>query len=316
MKIGIDIGGTNTKAGLIDDDLNIVYKLEVPTEAHRGYDYFEEKIIGIIKELIFRANSIKKNMDFIGIGIPGISDVNREIVICCHNLKWHNVKLGLNLKEKFSVDVQIENDATLAGIAENALGVSRAYENSVFITLGTGVGGGIILNNKIYTGSHGLASEIGHMIVGENFYDCNCGNNGCLETFASSTAMEKYIMKEIKEGYKDTMVLEQVGSIEDIDTRLIFQCAKAGDKLANKVVGRMAKYLTIGIVNIINILDPEIIVIGGGVSNAGDFLINKINSFLPEYILFKEIKHGEVKLAKLGNDAGIIGAAMLEKYID
>lgn len=314
MKIGIDVGGTNIGAGLIDKDLNIVYRLEIPTEGHRGYEFVEDKIIKLIEELVSKANSIEAKVDFIGIGIPGISDINGETIISCHNLKWYDVSLGINLRKKFSMKVQIENDATLAGIAENSLGVSKGYKSSVFITLGTGIGGGIIIGNKAYTGNHGIGSEIGHMIIGENFYDCNCGNNGCLETFASSTAMVKYITKEIQEGYKDTMILGQVSSIEDIDTRLIFQCAKAGDNLCNQAVNRMVKYLTIGIANLINILDPEIIVIGGGVSRAGDFLLEKIKSMLPKYILFKEIEHGKIKIAKLGNDAGIIGAAMLGEY--
>lgn len=315
LKIGIDIGGTNIGAGLVDNELNIIYKTEIPTEAHKGYKFVEDRIIKLIEKLIFKAYSMGKKVDFIGIGIPGISDKSGELVISSHNLSWSNVNLGINLRKRFSVEVHIENDATLAGIAENALGVSKGYKNSIFITIGTGIGGGFIIDNKIYKGSHGVASEIGHMIIGENFYDCNCGNNGCLETFASSTGMEKYIRKEIEEAYTETMVLEYVTSIEDIDTKLIFQCAKAGDELANKVVDRMVKYLTIGITNLINILDPEIFVLGGGVAKAGDFLLNKINALLPKYILFKEIKHGKIELSKLGNDAGIIGAAIMEKYI-
>ena len=149
------------------------------------------------------------------------------------------------------------------------------------------------------------------MIVGENFYDCNCGNNGCLETFASSRAIQKYVINEIENGCNDTLILSRVNNI---DARLIFQCAKLGDRLSNKAVDRMVKYFTIGIANIINIIDPDIIAIGGGVARAGDFLLNKIEYLLPKYILFKEADFAEIKLAKLGNDAGIIGAAMLNKY--
>lgn len=314
MKIGIDIGGTNIGAGLVDKNLNIIYSLEAPTEAYRGYEFVEVKIIKLIEELISEAKNIKEEVEFIGIGIPGISDMNGGIIISSHNLKWQNVNLGIKLRERFLIDVQIENDATLAGLAEKVLGVSKAYKSSIFITIGTGIGSGIIIDNKIYTGSHGIGSEIGHMVIGENYYDCNCGKNGCLETFASSTAMKKFIVKEIDDGYRDTMVLKQVSKTEDIDTKLIFQCAKAGDDLSNKVVDRMVKYLTIGIVNLINVLDPEVIVIGGGVAEAGDFLLDKINNLLPKYILFKEMPHGKIKLAKLGNDAGIIGAAMLGEY--
>ncbi len=314
MNIGIDIGGTNIGAGLLDENLNIVYKREIPTNKDKGYDFIESQIIMIIEDMISRASELNEEIDSIGIGIPGIADVTGDKVIYCTNLNWKNVPLGKNLKDKFNIPIYIENDATVAGIAESALGVTRGYSNSVFITIGTGVGGGIIINHKVYTGNHGIGSEIGHMIVGENFYDCNCENNGCLETFASSTAIQKYVINEIEKGYRDTILVEKTKDINEIDTKLIFESAKLGDELSNRAVDRMVKYLTIGIGNIINIIDPDIIAIGGGVAKAGDFLLDKIKALLPKYILFKELSYAEIKLAKLGNDAGIIGAAMLKKY--
>lgn len=314
MNIGIDIGGTNIGAGLLDEDLDIIHKIEVPTNSHKGYEFVEAQIILIIEEMIDKALKLNRKIDSIGIGIPGIADVKGDNIIYCTNLHWSNVPLGKNLRRKFNIPINIENDATIAGIAEAALGVTKGYSNSVFITLGTGVGGGIIINHKVHAGNHGIASEIGHMIVGENFYDCNCGNNGCLETFASSRAIQKYVINEIENGCNDTLILSRVNNIEEIDARLIFQCAKLGDRLSNKAVDRMVKYFTIGIANIINIIDPDIIAIGGGVAKAGDFLLSKIEYLLPKYILFKEVDFAEIKLAKLGNDAGIIGAAMLNKY--
>ena len=259
MNIGIDIGGTNIGAGLVDENLNIIYKVEVPTNKDKGYDFVELEIIAIIEEMIQKALEFNQNIESIGIGIPGIVDVKGHNVIYSANLNWNNVPLCKKLMDKFNILINIENDATLAGIAELVLGVSKGYNTSVFITLGTGIGGGIVINNKVYTGRHGIGSEIGHMIVGENFYDCNCGNNGCLETFASSTAIQKYVINEIQKGANDTLILKKVNSFDKIDTKLIFECAKLGDELANKAVDRMVKYLTIGIANIINILDPDII---------------------------------------------------------
>lgn len=314
MNIGIDIGGTNIGAGLLDENLNIVHRIEIPTKADKGYDFIESQIISIIKEMFSKAYELNQEIDSIGIGIPGIAEPSGDNVVYCANLNWNNVPLGKNLRKKFNIPINIENDATVAGIAESALGVSKGYSNSVFITLGTGVGGGFIIDGKVYSGSHGVASEIGHMLVGENFYDCNCGNNGCLETFASSTAIQRYVIKKIEEGYRDTLLLKKVNNVNEIDTKLIFECAKLGDELSNKAVDRMVKYLTIGIVNIINTIDPEIIAIGGGVAKAGGFFLDKIKNLVPRYILFKEISFAEIKLAKLGNDAGIIGAAMLNQY--
>ncbi len=314
MDIGIDIGGTNIGAGLVDEDLNIIYKVEISTSKEKGYNFVEAKIVNIIEEMLLKASQLNENIESIGIGIPGIVDIKGDNIIYSANLNWNNVSLGKRLRDKFDMQINIENDATLAGIAESALGVSKGYNNSVYITLGTGIGGGIIINNKIYTGSHGIGSEIGHMIVGENFYDCNCGNNGCLETFASSTAIQKYVINEIQRGADDTLILKKIDSIDKIDAKLIFECAKIGDELANKAVDRMVKYLAIGIVNIINIIDPDIIAIGGGVAKAGEFLLNKIKELIQKYTLFKDLNHAKIRLSTLGNDAGIIGAAMLNKY--
>lgn len=314
LNIGIDIGGTNIGAGLVDENLNIVYSSETPTNKEKGYDFIEDKIISIIEELISKGKSMNKDIDSIGIGIPSITDLRGDNIIYSANLNWKNVPLGKNLRKRFNMKINIENDATVAGIAENRLGASKGYKDSVFITIGTGIGGGIIINNKIHLGSHGVGSEIGHTIVGENFYDCNCGNNGCLETFSSSTAMKNFIIKELKAGNRDTILLDKISKLEDIDAKLIFQSGIMGDKLANEAIDRMVKYLTIGISNIINTLDPEIIVIGGGVAKAGDYLLNKINALLPRYILFKELDYGKVKLTELGNNAGIIGAALLNEY--
>lgn len=314
MNLGIDIGGTNIGAGLVDENFNIVYRIEIPTDKDKGYDYIESKIIEIVEKMILKSLELNENIDSIGIGVPGVVDSTGDYIIDCTNLHWKDVPLGKNLRSRFNIPINIGNDATLAAIAESASGVMKGYPNSVLITIGTGIGGGLIINNRLYTGSHGVGSEIGHMIVGENFYDCNCGNNGCLETFASSISMGNYVAKEIKDGFTNTILLEKTKSKEEIDARLIFQSAKLGDELSNRAVDRMVKYLTIGIVNIINIIDPDIIAIGGGVSKAGDFLLDKINSLLPRYILFKNLNFGKVKFAKLGNDAGIIGAAMLNQY--
>lgn len=314
MNIGIDIGGTNIGVGLVDEDLNIIYKVEISTNKEKGYKFIEAEIVNIVEKMLLKASEFNKNIKSIGIGIPGIVDTKGDNIIYSANLNWNNITLGKRLRDKFNMQINVENDATLAGIAESALGISKGYNNSVFITLGTGIGGGIIINNKIYTGSHGIGSEIGHMIVGENFYDCNCGNNGCLETFASSTAIQKYVINEIHKGADDTLILKKVNNFDKIDTKLIFECAKIGDELANKAVDRMVKYLTIGIANIINIIDPDIIAIGGGVAKAGEFFLNKINELLPKYILFKDLNYAKIELSTLGNDAGIIGAAMLNKY--
>ena len=311
MRIGIDIGGTNIGMGLLNSKLDMVYKSEMPTEKEKGYQYIRDKLIHAIEDMISRAGELGEKLDSIGIGIPGIADEEGDKVIFCTNLGWSNVPLGRDIRARFQIPVYIGNDATVAAIAESALGASRGYANSLFITIGTGIGGGIILDKKVYSGSHGLGSEIGHMIVGENFYDCNCGNRGCLETFASSTAMERYVRWEIERGFGDSLLLKD---IENISAKAIFEGAAKGDRLSNMAVDRMVKYLVIGIANLINILDPDIIVLGGGVARAGDFLLERVRGLLPKYLLFKEMEYGKIELARLGNHAGIIGAAILGDY--
>ncbi|MFA7411210.1 MAG: ROK family protein [Tissierellaceae bacterium] len=311
MRIGIDIGGTNIGMGLLNSKLDMVYKSEMPTEKEKGYQYIRDKLIHAIEDMISRAGELGEKLDSIGIGIPGIADEEGDKVIFCTNLGWSNVPLGRDIRARFQIPVYIGNDATVAAIAESALGASRGYANSLFITIGTGIGGGIILDKKVYSGSHGLGSEIGHMIVGENFYDCNCGNRGCLETFASSTAMERYVRWEIERGFGDSLLLKD---IENISAKAIFEGAAKGDRLSNMAVDRMVKYLVIGIANLINILDPDIIVLGGGVARAGDFLLERVRGLLPKYLLFKEMEYGKIELARLGDQAGIIGAAILGDY--
>ncbi|KPU26959.1 glucokinase [Caloranaerobacter sp. TR13] len=315
MYIGIDIGGTAIKAGIVDKNGDIVYKKQIDTKAKRGYLEVEKDIIELIKGLINIAEDKGNKVKSIGIGVPGVADPEGNKVIYCPNLGWANVPLGENLKKEFEFPIYIENDATVAGIAESIKGVTKGYENSIFITLGTGVGGGIILSGKVYSGAHGIGSEIGHMIVGENFYDCNCGNNGCLETFSSATAIIKYAKKLIKEGQYETTLMKKVNDdLMKLNSKIIFDSAKEGDQLANEVVDRMVKYLGIGIANLINILDPDVVAIGGGVSKAGIFLLEKIKREVSKYVLYKEAKHAEIFLAELGNDAGIIGAALLSEY--
>ncbi|WP_069648932.1 ROK family protein [Caloranaerobacter ferrireducens] len=315
MYIGVDIGGTAIKIGLVDNEGNIVYKKQIDTKAKRGYLEIEKDIIGLIKSLINIAQDKGNKIKSIGIGVPGVADLEGNKVIYCPNLGWTNVPLGENLKKELKLPIYIENDATVAGIAESIKGITKGYKNSIFITLGTGVGGGIILGGKVYSGAHGIGSEIGHMIVGENFYDCNCGNNGCLETFSSATAIIKYAKKLIKEEKYETALLKKVNNdLMKLNSKMIFDSAKEGDQLANKVVDRMVRYLGIGIANLINILDPDVIAIGGGVSKAGDFLLEKVKKEVSKYVLYKEAKHAEIFLAELGNDAGIIGAALLSEY--
>ena len=217
--------------------------------------------------------------------------------------------LKKDLEDGLTQAVQLVNDATAAGIAEATFGSMAGCDNAMMITLGTGVGGGLILNGRIITGAHGVATEVGHMIMAENFYSCGCGKNGCLETFASATALVRYVKMRLQNG-----VTSPLKSEKKLDGKIIIDAAKAGDPLATEAVDRLAKYLGWAIANISDIVDPEIYAIGGGLSNAGRFLLEKIHIEAHKRLTYPHNAIPEIVLARFRNEAGMIGAANLKKY--
>ncbi|WP_026476684.1 ROK family protein [Alkaliphilus transvaalensis] len=311
-RIGIDLGGTEIKGGLLNEEGEILHKVSVTTPVTDGFEGVCKRIAELVDELIKMAGLQRESVKSVGVGIPGLCD-ERGFVYIAVNLYWENVPLGERLRQIMGLPVYIENDATVAAIAEATKGSMKEVINGVLITLGTGVGGGLILQGRAYSGNHGLGSELGHMIIGENDYNCNCGSNGCLETFASATALVKYTKSLLKEGNFNSKLRHQLkDNLEDLNAKMIFDLAKEGDEIATKAVNRFIKYLAIGIGNIINLLDPEIIALGGGVSKAGSFLIESIEAEVGKYVFFKKGKrHCKIRLAELENDAGIIGAAMM-----
>ena len=312
MLVGIDLGGTAIKAGLVDREGRIHLQSSIDTNVGRDYIFIIEDMKKQIEKLLENNGSCISDIESIGIGAPGLMNYKTGNVIYCTNLFWNNVPLGIELQNYFKKPVYIENDATVAGLAESLFGSTQGVSNSVFLTIGTGIGSGIIINHRVYSGSHFAGSEIGHMIIGDNFYNCNCGNNGCLETFASATAMIKYTRYRLeKDDIKSRIMDKADGKAENINAKVIFDAAKEGDQLAIEIVDRMIKYLSIGIINLYNILDPEIIAIGGGVSKAGDYLVERLKTSVGKMFFTPNIKYGDIVLAQLGNEAGILGAAFL-----
>lgn len=313
MYIGIDLGGTNIGIGITHND-NLIFKDSRSTNKESGYEGIVKNICDGIEEILKKNNIKRSNIEGVGIGIPGIIDPKTNMVVEVVNLGWENVDFKNDLEKLIGIPVFLGNDATVAGVAEYELGALKGCENGVLITLGTGIGAGIILNGKVFEGAHGIGAEFGHMIVGENFYDCNCGRNGCFETFASSTAIIKYTKKLINEG-KKTKILNMVNNnVDRIDGKVIFQAAKEEDEMAIEVVDRMTDYLAKGIVNIMSILDPEIFVLGGGLSAAGDYLLEQVKKKVEKERYYKGIKAGKICISSIGNDGGILGAACLCKY--
>lgn len=311
--IGIDLGGTSIKAGIVNEAGEITSKANCPTGVERGYEAVIRDMWGLCEQVIAQENLTAKDVKAIGIGLPGIADPATKRVPFCTNLGWVDVPVAQEMAKYTDIPVYIDNDATVAGLAESVAGVSKGAKNSVFITLGTGVGGGIIVNGQIYSGQHGVASEIGHMITVAGGEQCTCGNRGCWERYASATAIIREARK-FAQANPDCSIAKAVeGNLENITAKTVIDLAKAGDPDASKLFDNYVYHLCIGIVNLINLYDPEVIALGGGVSHAGEFLLEAVRTKLPEMVFYKTMKYARIELARLGNDAGIIGAAMLGK---
>jgi len=306
MGIGIDLGGTTIKGGIVNSQGKILLERLIKTESHRGYSELLNDLLALIEELLSHAQDEK----MIGIGIPGILSGDGNTVISCPNLRWKNVALKRDLEARLSQEINLVNDATAACIAEAAFGSTIGKMSSMMITLGTGVGGGLILNGRIISGAHGVATEVGHMLMEENFYSCGCGKNGCLETFASATALIRYCKMQMEHGVESSLITEEI-----LDGKIIIDAAKADDPLALDAVNRLAKYLGWAISNISDIVDPEIYTIGGGLSYAGNFLLEKIRMETLKRLTYPQNAVPEIILATFRNEAGIIGAANLKRFI-
>lgn len=312
MYIGIDLGGTKIAAGLVTKDGEIKFQSTLPTNPERGSEEVISDIIRIINLTALNMPANGEEIIGIGIGIPGHVIRNTNNLVYCVNLGWDMVDLKGRIERECRLPVYIENDAKAAALAEYSIGSLKGTQNSLLITLGTGVGGGVILNGKLYAGTNGKASEIGHMIVGENFYNCNCGQNGCYETFTSATALVKYTKKLLEDNKEETMILSRLkGNLDNLEAKVIFNCAREGDIIALKVIERFIHYLVIGISNLSNILDLEIIALGGGLSKSGRYLLELIEENIASNDFFGNINNAKIVTATLGNEAGIVGAAML-----
>lgn len=310
--IGIDLGGTNIAVGLVNEEGRIIAKTETPTLASRPYQELIKDMAVCAKKVMEEAGVTEDELHSIGVGIPGVADKD-GMVIFCTNLGWRNVPLRAELQQYINKPVYMDNDATVAGWAEYQAGVSRGTDSSVFMTLGTGLGGGIVMGGKIWAGAHGAGSELGHLVIEVDGVPCTCGKRGCAERYCSATAIIR-MAKEACADAPNCLIMRKVeGDMDKINAKVVFDAAKEGDSVALQVFNRFVKYLTIAINNVISFIDPDMIILGGGVSRAGDFLLDAVKAALPEYLFYPTLKQPELRIASLGNDAGIIGAALLGK---
>lgn len=312
LRIGVDLGGTNIAAAVVDEKGKILLKISNPTMVREGQEGTIQRLIETIRELVTK---YKLNGEYIGIGIgvPGVCDIPNGIVKFAPNLFWKDIPIKDILQKEFNIPTFIDNDANAAALGEAWSGSGKGKKHIVCITIGTGVGSGLILNGGIFHGAQS-AGEIGHVTVLEDGPLCNCGNKGCLETLTAAPAIAKAAKKAVLSG-KETLLSKYVkgGDFTGLTAKEVFESAKAGDHVAETIVQEVANYLGLTLANVINILNPEQIIIGGGVAAAGDTLFNPLKKVIKERSLTDLYNNVEIVPARLGNDAGIIGAAALVK---
>ena len=308
MYIGIDLGGTNIAAGIVNDNGIIIYKNSVPTHKERHYSEILKDMAELIKKLISDAGCDISDIKAAGIGCPGTIDNSHGMVVYSNNIKMDHVPLVDEFRKYIDVPVNIENDANAAAYGEY-IANGNGVNSYIFMTLGTGVGGGIIINGKIYRGFNYAGAEIGHSSIVVDGKACTCGKKGCLECYASVTALIEQTEKKMKE-CPDSLMNEWARTNGKVSGRTAFECAKAGDKAAIEVKDRYIRYIAEGVSNMVNIFQPDMFVIGGGISKEGDELLIPIKEFVYENDYNKYMPKTEIKIAELFNDAGIVGAAM------
>ena len=309
--IGIDIGGTGIQLGLVDQQGRIVHRGAIVTRTDIPVEEQIKAIADCALEVIAASGHTLDEIDSIGAGVPGVADPRTGHIAFCTNLGWKDVPFREEMRRWIDKPVYFDNDATVAGLAEYHAGVSAGTQSSVFITLGTGVGGSIILNGKVWSGFHGVGSEIGHTILRLDGEPCTCGNQGCMERYCSATAIIR-MAREAVAGHPESLVLQKAeGDPKKINAKIVIDAARENDPIGSQVYERYVSYLSQAVASIVNFLDPEIIVLGGGVSKAGAFLLDAVRQGVPKHVLYKDLPHSRIELAELGPDAGIIGAAML-----
>lgn len=304
--IGLDLGGTKICAAVVDLNGNILCEKTLPTEVWKGEIFIIDTMEKIIGDLIKKFGDDGSKVLGIGIGSPGPLNREKGEIIFTPNLPFRNFNIVNPIKEKFGIPVYLDNDGNAAALGEYMFGAGRGSQNMIYITVSTGIGGGAVLNGNIYRGNTQNALEIGHMTLEKEGPLCNCGNRGCAEVLASGTAIAKEAEKAVEEG-----VHTSLSGYEIITSREVFKEAKLGDSMAKKILDRALNYLGICVANVMNCFDPEVVVIGGGVSRGGSIVIDKVSRVVSKRCFKTISENTKILQAQLGPYSGVIGAAAL-----
>ena len=309
LYLGIDLGGTNIKAALVDENGEILQESSAPTNLPRSAE-------AVCDDIAVLCNQLAAGRDVAGIGVGCPGTVDGGTVLYSNNLDWHNFEMGSYLKAKTNLPVVIGNDANVAALGEALAGCAKGAQSAVVVTLGTGVGGGVVLDGKILTGHTGAASELGHMVIQDmpGAPRCTCGRPGCFESLASATALIR-MTKEARRTHPESVLNTLAPAEEDVTGRTAFDAAAQGDAAGREVVDTYTHYLAVGVANIINIFFPEVVGLSGGVANQGEKLLEPLRAAVEPMVFGHEFakKQTRITTCTLGYRAGVIGAALLAK---
>ena len=308
--IGVDIGGSKIAVGVVSKDMVLLSKKASPFP-HTGHPLDSiQTILNLIHSLVSENNLSMADMKCIGLAVPGSIDYDRGIVIDAHNLDYHNFPLCKLISDGFpGVTVYVENDANAAALAEYYCGAFRGCSSGLLITIGTGIGGGLVLDGKLFVGGKKNGFEFGHGVLVFNGEPCSCGQRGCIESYCSAAALVREGRKAADKHHESAMYQRAQGDLTRINAKLVMDCAREGDETASVVYQQFTDYLGATVCTAIALFDPEIIAFGGGVSNDGEFLLSPIREYADRYVFFHN--HAKIVVAEMKNDAGIVGAAML-----
>jgi glucokinase len=312
MYLGVDVGGTNLVAGVVSKDGEILAKAKTKTHGERGTAAMIEDIVRISHEACASAGISESDIISLGLGIPGAVDNQKGEVIFCANIPFTDVPLVRLIREKWDKKVNLVNDADAAAFGEAHAGSAKGCFSMVLITLGTGIGGGIVMDGKLVNGFNYIGGEVGHIVIEHNGRQCNCGRKGCWERYAAATGLIALTREEMERDKDKSGALWRLApSLEEVGGRTAFIAAREGDAAGQAVVDLYLDYLACGLANIVNIFQPEVLCIGGGVSNEADeYLLFPLRERVKKATFRHPERNTEIRIASLGNDAGIIGAAL------
>ena len=316
-RIGIDLGGTNIAAAVVNNEFEIVNKMSVPTGKEREAALIMDDMAALCKKVCAEAGIDFSEIEAVGIASPGVANHTDGVVEYSCNLPFRKFPICAELSKRLGItNIHVENDANAAAWGEAVAGAAKGTKSSVMITLGTGVGGGVIIDGKVFSGSNYAGAELGHIVIEVGGKQCGCGRRGCWEAYSSATGlinMTQEKIAECKASGRATAMTEYVKKHEKVSGRTAFDCMRAGDAAAGEVIDLYVKYLASGLASMINIFQPEVLSIGGGISGEGQFLLDLLMPIINSERYGGDFidKKTEVRIAELGNDAGIVGAAFL-----